>query len=630
MKKMLSIRMKVGMLLSVLVLVILYMSMTRIGSLRQNEATFLELTESTRISFETMSVLRLSSVQIDGLARSVLAAEDVAKLKSVEAAIDSNVVGAREALSDASFPEEEITRIFQSLDALEQRMTGAIQAKSRHLIARQDLKNADRQLSRTLDLLQAQLNRLATSFQLDLLSGGGDQALRSEELFNMRVATSGLLDLGRTLATLSDPAQTQLVISEITSRIGTTLWAISALGEFAEREETLRLISDLRENIQGDRGVQINADRLLAAEADLDLATGRLRSALSSARATLDNTAARSEHDIALVYDAAREATRDAMFSEILFSWFVAGGLIAAVWAVFSQQISRRIEALSEDVLRIANGDVDTPTCVQGNDEIGRMGQALAVFRRNARELYRSNEQLDDFAYVASHDLRSPLRAIRDLVEWTFEDSEGDLTPEVATNLTLIRDRAERLSHLLSDLLTYARAELTEKSPEVVDLMALTRESAEMADPSKQFSINYRGDRHAISFPTPLRTILLNLIGNAITHHDHLTGCVSVIGRVERNRLILEVRDDGPGIAAQYHGQIFNMFQTLRVSDELEGRGMGLALVRKLARSLEGDISVSSNPTERRGTKFILNIPIGIQTAVHELGDSTQAKGAAA
>lgn len=627
-----SIRLKVALLLSVLVAVILYMSVSRITSLQEKETQFLNLTETSRTSFETMTVLRLSSLQIDSLAREILSAEDSETLETIGDQSEETLEDARRALRVSFKPERRNAQIFSGIDALHDGMTEAIAARAAHLAARRAYDASDQRLERALDLLQAQVSRLNGTLPQN---PGEDapsaaEAAWAERLVHLRIAASGLLDLGRSLAALHDPAQANFVSSEVTSRVEATLWAISALGPFPDRADTLERIRDLRESIQGSDGVLDLAGRLVEADRRLDLATQKLERAMTAARATLDQIAGQSERELAAVYEDARKTTREAIFSEILFSWLVAGGLVAAVWAVFSLQISRRIEILSEDVLRIARGDLDRETSIDGGDEIGRMAQALAVFRHTARELYRSNEQLDDFAYVASHDLKSPLRAIRDLVEWTFEDFDGDLTPEVAKNLCLIRERAERLSQLLSDLLAYARADLTEKIPEQVDLLVMTEDTAELVDPEERFSVTYQGERHVASFPSPLRTILRNLIANAIAHHDRTTGTVSVIGKRQGARFVLHVMDDGPGIEGKYQEQIFHMFQTLRVGDEMTGSGMGLALVRKLAHSLDGEIKVSSNPNKSRGTTFTLNIPISAQTAFSEFVDSTKRKGAAA
>ena len=204
-------------------------------------------------------------------------------------------------------------------------------------------------------------------------------------------------------------------------------------------------------------------------------------------------------------------------------------------------------------------------------------------------ELARSNDELDRFAYVASHDLKAPIRAIDSLAAWIAEDAGDVLPPDSAEHLRLLRGRAERMEGLLDGLLAYSRAGRGEAAPEPVDVGVLVAEAVETVAPPQGFDVAV--EVHAppvVTERVPLALVVRNLVGNAIKHHDRPDGRVTVEGGVEGGLLTLEVRDDGPGIAAAYQERVFEMFQTLRPRDEVEASGMGLAIVKKTVEARGG------------------------------------------
>ena len=633
MKTSLSIRARVGLLLSILVAVIVYMSVSRIIYLRDKEHEFLSVTQASRVSFERVNELRLTSFRLRDIAEDIFEETEESNLGSAETSARSILEGAGHFTLSEAAPQGS-TSAEEALDlaGLQGRLAEAITARRAYLQAVADLADQQQTLTTTLDLLQAQLNRLNVSFRraggYDTLSGVSLDHVEAGLL--LRVKLASLLDRGRYLATTTEPATVRPKISELVPDLRDVLRALSEVGDIPEKQMILQQVAALRKDIDAESGLQAISDRVLKALVESDAAYENFATELKAVDAALGDMVARTEASIYRVFDETALASRRAILNEILLSWGAALGLVFAVWLVFHRQISRRIELLSYDVRRIASGHVDTQVSVGGGDEIGKMAEALEVFRRNARALQSSNEQLRNFTYVASHDLRSPLRAIRDLVEWTIEDAGDDLPEDVLRNLAMIRGRCERLSQLLSDLLTYARADHSETVPKDVDLLALTRSVADFADPSKGFVVSYRGTRRVKTFASPLQTILLNLVSNAIKHHDRSSGTISVAGKVEGNCLVLDVQDDGPGIDVSYQERIFEMFQTLGGDGATEGSGMGLALVRKLAHALEGKISIASNPKERRGTTFTLRIPVQVITDSQGTEDSTFSMGDAA
>lgn len=210
-------------------------------------------------------------------------------------------------------------------------------------------------------------------------------------------------------------------------------------------------------------------------------------------------------------------------------------------------------------------------------------------------ELERSNRELDQFAYVASHDLKAPLRAIAQLTSWTIEDAAGQLPPKAQGHLEKLQGRVKRMSMLLDDLLTYSRAGRLHHAPERVDMAALVRDVVETLAPPPGFRVALDGEMPVVNTErVPLEMVLRNLVGNAIKHHHRADGQVSVGVSAEPDQLIFTVADNGPGIDPQYHTRIFELFQTLQPRDQIEGSGMGLAIVKRIIENRGGAIHLES------------------------------------
>ncbi len=220
------------------------------------------------------------------------------------------------------------------------------------------------------------------------------------------------------------------------------------------------------------------------------------------------------------------------------------------------------------------------------------------------RELERSNADLEEFAYAASHDLKAPLRAISHLVQWIAEDLATAASPDTRENLRLLQGRTARLQMLLDGLLAYSRVGRSEIVPEQVDLDELVREIATMLAPPPGFVIACEGTLPVIHTDrASIRIVLENLIGNAWKHHDRSEGHISVSARQTDGVTEFRVTDDGPGIDPRFHERIFVIFQTLASRDDVEASGIGLAIVRKKVLSHSGRIWVESAPPVR-GTTF--------------------------
>ena len=228
--------------------------------------------------------------------------------------------------------------------------------------------------------------------------------------------------------------------------------------------------------------------------------------------------------------------------------------------------------------------------------------------KRFTDELSRRNQELNSFAYVASHDLKSPLRGVDQLATWLTEDLAGKIDDETNEHLRLMRMRIKRMEKLLDDLLLYFRAGQSGGSVERIDVAELVRDVFDLCCSDKSFRLELQGE-----FPryhthkVPLELVFRNLISNSIKHHDTRQGCIVVQAIPNDQWLEFAVCDDGPGIAPEHRERVFAMFQTLRPRDEVEGSGMGLAIIKKTIESLGGSIALSDN--QPRGAIFRFTWP---------------------
>ncbi len=242
-------------------------------------------------------------------------------------------------------------------------------------------------------------------------------------------------------------------------------------------------------------------------------------------------------------------------------------------------------------------------------EEAERRAAAQALdLARVVEDLKRSNRELDDFAYVASHDLKAPLRAIENLSSFVVEDVGDQLPPESREHLERVQQRVRRMEKLLEDLLDFSRAGRIRHQPERLDAQRLVGDVVALLDPPPGFEIHTALDLPELWAPrVPLEQIFRNLIDNAIKHHDRERGRIE-IGWADRGETFeFSVSDDGPGIPAEHHERVFRMFTTLRPRDAVEGSGMGLAVIEKLIEAAGGSIEVES---VGRGSTFRFSWPV--------------------
>ena len=237
-----------------------------------------------------------------------------------------------------------------------------------------------------------------------------------------------------------------------------------------------------------------------------------------------------------------------------------------------------------------------------------RVSERTAALEQANQALSVTNRELEQFTYAAAHDLRTPLRGIANLVQWINEDAAAVLPLASQRHLVKLGGRVNRLEKMLEDMLAYSRVGRVRYLPEVVDVQQLVQNSIDLLAPPSDFVITTTQLPTFRALRIPLELVFRNLVSNAIRHHHE-----PAHGRVEITMRSLDewyefcIRDNGPGIDPQFHKRIFGMFQTLKPRDEVEGSGIGLALVKKTLESVGGHIWVES--ALGQGTTFYFTWP---------------------
>ncbi|MEM7555701.1 MAG: PAS domain S-box protein [Cyanobacteria bacterium P01_A01_bin.84] len=231
------------------------------------------------------------------------------------------------------------------------------------------------------------------------------------------------------------------------------------------------------------------------------------------------------------------------------------------------------------------------------------LAQINLILLQTTAELEKRNKELDQFAYVTSHDLKAPLRAIANLSEWIEEDLQAVLTPDTQKQMNLLRGRVYRMEALINGLLQYSRVGRVRTEPETVVVAQLIAEIIDSLAPPEEFTIEIIGQMPTlVTEKIPLQQVFSNLISNAIKHHNRLDGKVTISIQEQEEFYEFTVADDGKGIAEEYHDKVFAIFQTLESRDKRENTGIGLAIVKRIVEEIGGAITLESQVG--KGTTF--------------------------
>lgn len=224
--------------------------------------------------------------------------------------------------------------------------------------------------------------------------------------------------------------------------------------------------------------------------------------------------------------------------------------------------------------------------------ELSRLSLLLA---NTNQALTERNQELDSFAYIASHDLKAPLRGIANLSQWLEEDIQNDLSPENQRQFELLRQRVYRMQALIDGLLEYSRVGRMQTASERVDVSKLLAEIIDSLNPPPTFNIEIAEQMPVfMTKKLLLRQVFANLLSNAIKHHPRNDGHIKISVEDKQELYKFIVSDDGAGIDPKNRDKIFTIFQTLQSRDKKENTGVGLSIVKKIVESEGGKINLDS------------------------------------
>lgn len=441
--------------------------------------------------------------------------------------------------------------------------------------------------------------------------------------------------LGMTANGLSDPQDTQATFDAETElargthdvvhlqkryrrKDGSVMTAIVALSPLRGPDGRTRLLLKQVEDITG----RLHAERVLAEALERERAEARFRAAVEVAPTAMVIVDRRGEvsmvnAQVERAFGWKREELIGRSIEVLIPGRFRASHLALRRTFLSAPQTRRMGEGRDLYALRKDGSEfpVEVGLATFETSEGSFVLAALVDItqrKRGEADILRANADLEEFAYIVSHDLRSPLRAIDNLVDWIGDEIGPDHPGDVTRNLERLRLRVRRMENMIQDLFNYSSVGRAEIAHEPIALDVLVRHVLDDLGITSAFQVEVRNAAGVISAArTPLETVLRNLIDNAVKHHDRAAGCVAIDTRLDAGCCVITVTDDGPGIAPHDQGRIFKLFQTLAPVQGEHIAGIGLAVVKKWVETWGGTVHVESPVDAGRGSRFTVRWPIG-------------------
>ncbi|MDD3364475.1 MAG: PocR ligand-binding domain-containing protein [Syntrophomonas sp.] len=223
-------------------------------------------------------------------------------------------------------------------------------------------------------------------------------------------------------------------------------------------------------------------------------------------------------------------------------------------------------------------------------------------------ELQSVNLELKDFAYIVSHDLKAPLRGIRSLADWLYNDYKDKFDEEGKEQLDMLINRVDRMNNLIEGILRYSRLTSKNEDKIVIDFNEAVKEVIEMLEPPDNISIIIENELPSLTLErTRTQQLFTNLINNAIKFMDKPNGEISISCQNQGEFWQFRIQDNGCGIEEKNFDNIFTIFKTLKPRDEFESTGIGLTIVKKIVEIYGGKVWVESKLGE--GSTFYFTLP---------------------
>lgn len=263
--------------------------------------------------------------------------------------------------------------------------------------------------------------------------------------------------------------------------------------------------------------------------------------------------------------------------------------------------------------VRVAIGisiEEDPDLAVVSMTDLDQFGDEVVELehQQHIEEVERMSFEIDRLFYAVSHDLRAPLRGVANLAAWIEEDLDDGKEAEVRQHVETLQGRVARMDDMLSAVLDYAKVGEDDAQLQTVDVGTLLEDMAADDDVvPDSFELRWDAMPTLVTQPSSLRGVLVGLVDNAVKHHDRDGGTITVTAADAGECWRFRVADDGPGIPPRYRERVFHLFATLRRRDEVEGSGMGLAIVQKVVVAQGGTIAVED--VKPRGCAFVFTWP---------------------
>lgn len=222
------------------------------------------------------------------------------------------------------------------------------------------------------------------------------------------------------------------------------------------------------------------------------------------------------------------------------------------------------------------------------------------------KKLEKQNEQLNEYAQIVSHDLKSPLRSIHSLITWIKEDNSKEFSEETYQYLNIIESKVEKMDHLIHGILTYSKVDTEETSVEPIDLNEVISNCIKIIHIPENTNVTIDNKLPIIRADKfRMQQLFQNLISNAVNYIDKPEGLVSVGYSEDEENYLFYIKDNGPGIAKENQEKIFKIFQSFTQHES--STGIGLSIVKRIVDNYRGSISIESELT--KGTTFFIKLP---------------------
>lgn len=300
------------------------------------------------------------------------------------------------------------------------------------------------------------------------------------------------------------------------------------------------------------------------------------------------------------------------MQQQVLGVLYLENSLIKSVFSLEDIEMTRLLTAQAAIALQNTLLVEEMKQSQQQIEKLNKELEQRVVARTSA--LNKANEELKNFAYVVSHDLKAPLRAISQLSGWIAEDYGTAFDAEGKEQMALLQSRARRMHEMIEGILQYSRVGRIKEPDEPIDINLLLHDLIRHIAPPPHIEIKLQaGLPVVIGEKLKLFQVFQNLLDNAIKYNDKSHGVIEITCRDRDVFWEFSVKDNGPGIPELYRDKVFQLFQTLAPKDQSDSTGIGLSLIEKIIDNWGGQIRLESEP--EKGCNFTFTIP---KTAHHE------------